>query len=70
MAKSEKIDYLLEQVRLCLDMGDYVRAQILSRKVGVGRGGVGCRRGGVGWGGVRWGGVGVGWLPWVCIRAC
>jgi len=25
MAKSEKIDFILEQVRLCLDRGDYVR---------------------------------------------
>lgn len=33
MAKSEKIDFILEQVRLCLDRGDYVRAQILSKKV-------------------------------------
>lgn len=33
MAKSEKIAYILEQVRLCLDRKDYIRAQILSRKV-------------------------------------
>jgi 26S proteasome regulatory subunit N5 len=25
MAKSEKIDFILEQVRLCLDRGDFVR---------------------------------------------
>lgn len=25
MAKSEKVDFILEQVRLCLDRGDYVR---------------------------------------------
>lgn len=34
MAKSEKIAYILEQVRLCLDRKDFVRAQ-----VGAGAGG-------------------------------
>jgi 26S proteasome regulatory subunit N5 len=33
MAKTEKIAFILEQVRLCLDCKDYVRAQILSRKI-------------------------------------
>ncbi|KAK6792121.1 hypothetical protein RDI58_011202 [Solanum bulbocastanum] len=33
MAKTEKIAFILEQVRLCLDHKDYVRAQILSRKI-------------------------------------
>ncbi|XVE62179.1 hypothetical protein DITRI_Ditri06bG0097700 [Diplodiscus trichospermus] len=33
MAKTEKISYILEQVRLCLDRQDYIRAQILSRKI-------------------------------------
>ncbi|TVU44192.1 hypothetical protein EJB05_03627, partial [Eragrostis curvula] len=33
MAKTEKIAFMLEQVRLCLDRQDYVRAQILSRKI-------------------------------------
>ncbi|KMT02222.1 hypothetical protein BVRB_9g206820 [Beta vulgaris subsp. vulgaris] len=33
MAKTEKIAFILEQVRLCLDRKDYVRAQILSRKI-------------------------------------
>ncbi|PIA47811.1 hypothetical protein AQUCO_01400417v1 [Aquilegia coerulea] len=33
MAKTEKIAFILEQVRLCLDRQDYVRAQILSRKI-------------------------------------
>lgn len=28
MAKSEKIAYILEQVRLCLDRKDFVRAQV------------------------------------------
>lgn len=28
MAKSEKVAYILEQVRLCLDKKDYVRAQV------------------------------------------
>ncbi|GKV25230.1 hypothetical protein SLEP1_g34698 [Rubroshorea leprosula] len=33
MAKTEKIAFILEQVRLCLVRKDYVRAQILSRKI-------------------------------------
>ncbi|XP_062007203.1 26S proteasome non-ATPase regulatory subunit 12 homolog A-like [Rosa rugosa] len=33
MAKTEKIAFILEQVRLCEDRQDYVRAQILSRKI-------------------------------------
>ncbi|KAG2304466.1 hypothetical protein Bca52824_033117 [Brassica carinata] len=33
MAKTEKIAFILEQVRLCLDRQDYVRAQIFSRKI-------------------------------------
>ncbi|XP_057806920.1 26S proteasome non-ATPase regulatory subunit 12 homolog A-like [Salvia miltiorrhiza] len=33
MAKTEKIAFILEQVRLCLDRQDYVRAQILARKI-------------------------------------
>lgn len=33
MAKTEKIAFILEQVRLCLDKGDYIRAQILSKKI-------------------------------------
>ena len=33
MHKTEKIAYILEQVRLCLDRQDFVRAQILARKV-------------------------------------
>lgn len=33
MAKTEKIAFILEQVRLCLDKQDFVRAQILSRKI-------------------------------------
>lgn len=33
MAKTEKIAFILEQVRLCLDRQDYIRAQILSRKI-------------------------------------
>jgi 26S proteasome regulatory subunit N5 len=33
MAKTEKIAYILDQVRLCLDRKDFVRAQILSRKI-------------------------------------
>ena len=33
MAKTEKIAYILDQVRLCLERKDFVRAQILSRKI-------------------------------------
>ncbi|KAG2483012.1 hypothetical protein HYH03_018092 [Edaphochlamys debaryana] len=33
MAKTEKIAFILEQVRLCLDKKDFVRAHILSKKV-------------------------------------
>lgn len=33
MAKSEKVAYILDQVRLCLAKGDHARAQILARKV-------------------------------------
>ncbi|XP_071725119.1 26S proteasome non-ATPase regulatory subunit 12 homolog A-like [Rutidosis leptorrhynchoides] len=33
MAKTEKIAFILEQVRLWLDRQDYVRAQILSRRI-------------------------------------
>jgi 26S proteasome regulatory subunit N5 len=33
MDKREKTDYILEQVRLCLDTEDYVRAQIMAKKI-------------------------------------
>ncbi|WIA10564.1 hypothetical protein OEZ85_010751 [Tetradesmus obliquus] len=33
MAKTEKIAYILEQVRLCLAKRDFIRAQILARKI-------------------------------------
>jgi hypothetical protein len=33
MAKTEKIAFILEQVRLCLAKDDYIRAQILARKI-------------------------------------
>uniref|UniRef100_A0A7S3RAI0 PCI domain-containing protein n=1 Tax=Dunaliella tertiolecta TaxID=3047 RepID=A0A7S3RAI0_DUNTE len=33
MSKQEKIAFILEQVRLCLDKQDYVRAHILSKKI-------------------------------------
>eukprot|EP00245_Coleochaete_scutata_P009167 TRINITY_DN2962_c0_g2_i4.p1 TRINITY_DN2962_c0_g2~~TRINITY_DN2962_c0_g2_i4.p1 ORF type:complete len:508 (-),score=135.13 TRINITY_DN2962_c0_g2_i4:179-1621(-) len=33
MAKTEKIAFILEQVRLCLDKKDYMRAQILAKKI-------------------------------------
>ena len=33
MDKEEKVDYILEQVRLCLDKGDFVRGSIVSKKI-------------------------------------
>ena len=33
MDKIEKTDFILEQVRLCLDTADPIRAQILSNKI-------------------------------------
>eukprot|EP01095_Lingulamoeba_sp_RSL-Kostka_P017777 TRINITY_DN945_c1_g1_i1.p1 TRINITY_DN945_c1_g1~~TRINITY_DN945_c1_g1_i1.p1 ORF type:complete len:460 (-),score=153.12 TRINITY_DN945_c1_g1_i1:209-1588(-) len=33
MEKKDKVDFILEQIRLCLDSNDYIRAQILSRKI-------------------------------------
>ena len=33
MGKREKTDFILEQVRLCLDTKEYVRAQIMARKI-------------------------------------
>ncbi len=33
MDKREKTDYILEQMRLCLETGDFARAQIISRKI-------------------------------------
>merc|ERR1719152_15760 len=35
MGKREKTAFILEQVRLCLDTGDTVRAQIMARKINV-----------------------------------
>lgn len=34
MEKREKTEFILEQIRLVLEKKDYVRAQILSNKVG------------------------------------
>jgi 26S proteasome regulatory subunit N5 len=33
MEKKEKTEFILEQMRLCLATHDYVRAQIISRKI-------------------------------------
>ena len=33
MDKEEKVEYILEQVRLCLDKGDFVRGTIVSKKL-------------------------------------
>merc|ERR1740138_460392 len=35
MGKREKTDFILEQVRLCVDTGEFVRAQIMARKINV-----------------------------------
>lgn len=35
MEKREKIEFLLEQMRMCLLRGDYIRTQIISRKISV-----------------------------------
>lgn len=35
MAKTEKIAFILEQVRLCLDTGDFIRAAILAKKISI-----------------------------------
>lgn len=34
MERKEKVDFILEQMRLCLDTQDYIRTQIISKKVG------------------------------------
>lgn len=33
MDKEEKVEYILEQVRLCLEKGDFVRGAIVSKKL-------------------------------------
>ena len=33
MDKDEKVDFILEQMRLCLAKKDYVRTQIISKKI-------------------------------------
>lgn len=35
MEKREKIEFLLEQMRICLLKGDFIRTQIISRKISV-----------------------------------
>lgn len=35
MEKREKIDFLLEQMRMCLLRGDFIRTQIISRKISI-----------------------------------
>ena len=37
LSKREKVFFIEEQVRLCLDKNDFVRAQILSRKINPSR---------------------------------
>merc|ERR1712136_17025 len=33
MEKNEKVDFILEQMRLCLAKDDFIRAQIISKKI-------------------------------------
>ncbi len=33
MERKEKVDFILEQMRLCLATQDYIRTQIISKKV-------------------------------------
>ena len=35
MEKEEKIEFILEQMRLCLARNDYIRTQIISKKVSI-----------------------------------
>ena len=35
MEKREKIEFLLEQMRVCLLKGDFIRTQIISRKISI-----------------------------------
>ena len=35
MEKREKVEYILEQMRLCLAKKDYIRTQIISKKISV-----------------------------------
>ena len=35
MEKNEKVDFILEQMRLCLAKKDYIRAQIISKKISI-----------------------------------
>lgn len=35
MEKREKIEFLLEQMRVCILKGDYIRTQIISRKISI-----------------------------------
>ena len=35
MEKREKIEFLLEQMRICLLKGDFIRTQIISRKISI-----------------------------------
>lgn len=35
MEKREKIEFLLEQMRICILIGDFIRTQIISRKISI-----------------------------------
>ena len=35
MEKREKVEFILEQMRLCIAKKDFIRAQIISKKISV-----------------------------------
>lgn len=35
MDRREKLEFLLEQMRLCLAKNDYIRTQIISKKINI-----------------------------------
>ena len=35
MEREEKVFFIIEQMRLCLAKNDYIRAQIISKKIGT-----------------------------------
>ena len=35
MERKEKVEFILEQMRLCLATKDYIRAQIISKKISI-----------------------------------
>ena len=35
MEKKEKVEFILEQMRLCFETKDYIRTQIISKKISI-----------------------------------